>query len=67
MVSVGDTDISLHIRPRPTSNFRRGVGGGGWGVVGLFFGSLNSKISKCQDLPKFEFFEAGGGLVFLGS
>ena len=37
MVSAGDTDISLHIRPGPISNL---VLGGG-----VFWGSQNSKYS----------------------
>ena len=55
MVSAGDTDISLHIRPGPISNLV-------WG--GVFWGSQNSKYSKCQDLPNFQF--SGGGEDILG-
>ena len=48
MVSAGDTEISLYIRPGPISIFHLGEG--------VFLGSQNS---KCQDLPKFQF--SGGG------
>ena len=65
-LSTGDTDISLHIPPRQVKteksqgakiclnfNFR----GWGWGsrVEGVFWASQNRKVSKCQDLPKFQF------------
>ena len=54
MVSAGDADISLHIRPGPISNLG-GVGGGG----AVFWGNQNSKYFNCQDLPKFEFSVGG--------
>ena len=54
MVSAGDTDISLHIRPGPISNFGS-FGGGG------ILGKSKLKTSKCQDLHKFEFLEGGVG------
>ena len=47
MVSLGDTAISLHILQPPLM-----LGGG---VV------LGSQNPKCQDLPKFQFSEGGGG------
>ena len=47
MVSTGDTDISLHIRPGPISN--------------LEGGESKLKTSKCQDQPKFEFSWGEGG------
>ena len=54
---MGDTEISLHIRPGATSNFWCGEGVFSWRGGG-FSWSQKSKSSKCQDLPKFEL---GGG------
>ena len=58
MVSTGDTEISLHIRsPRtPELNKFQFLGGGYSGV----------KYSKCQDLPKFQFWGGYSGVKYSG-